>query len=137
MPTENLASDLQEMIDSGMIGDVVGAAAFMICRGHETWHPDPDFYYQAGGGPMMDMGPYYMTAMVQLLGEGTFHQIHGGAATSRRFTWDEMDAQYEALRGRRFRELHVDPIHVGRVSDSAMELVERSAQMAIERRHRH
>lgn len=58
----------RKYIDSGMIGDVVGAAAFMICRGHETWHPDPDFYYQAGGGPMMDMGPYYITALVSLLG---------------------------------------------------------------------
>lgn len=58
----------RKYIDSGMIGHVVGAAAFMICRGHETWHPDPDFYYQAGGGPMMDMGPYYVTALVSLLG---------------------------------------------------------------------
>ncbi len=46
----------------------VGAAAFMICRGHESWHPDPAFYYQHGGGPMMDMGPYYLTAMINLLG---------------------------------------------------------------------
>ena len=58
----------RKYIDSGMIGEVVGGAAFMICRGHETWHPDPDFYYQAGGGPMMDMGPYYVTALVSLLG---------------------------------------------------------------------
>ena len=58
----------RKYIDSGMIGEVVGGAAFMICRGHETWHPDPDFYYQAGGGPMMDMGPYYITALVSLLG---------------------------------------------------------------------
>lgn len=58
----------RKYIDSGMIGDIVGAAGFMICRGHETWHPDPDFYYQAGGGPMLDMGPYYLSAMTSLLG---------------------------------------------------------------------
>ena len=58
----------RKYVDSGLIGEVVGAAAFMICRGHETWHPDPDFYYQAGGGPMLDMGPYYVTALVNLLG---------------------------------------------------------------------
>lgn len=58
----------RRLIDSGMIGDPVGAAAFMICRGHETWHPDPAFYYQHGGGPMMDMGPYYVTALLNLLG---------------------------------------------------------------------
>lgn len=40
----------------------------MICRGHESWHPDPDFYYQRGGGPLFDMGPYYLTALVNLLG---------------------------------------------------------------------
>jgi predicted dehydrogenase len=58
----------RKLIDDGFIGDVVGAAAFMICRGHESWHPDPEFYYQKGGGPMMDMGPYYVTALVNLLG---------------------------------------------------------------------
>ncbi|WP_394924374.1 Gfo/Idh/MocA family oxidoreductase, partial [uncultured Robinsoniella sp.] len=45
-----------------------GAAAFMICHGHESWHPAPEFYYQTGGGPMMDMGPYYLTALVNLMG---------------------------------------------------------------------
>ncbi len=58
----------RKLIDDGMIGDPVGAAAFMICRGHESWHPDPEFYYKAGGGPMLDMGPYYVTALVNMLG---------------------------------------------------------------------
>ncbi len=58
----------RRLIDDGVIGDVVGAAAFMICRGHETWHPDPEFYYKRGGGPMMDMGPYYITALLNLVG---------------------------------------------------------------------
>ena len=51
-----------------MIGDVVGGAAFMICHGHETWHPDPEFFYKRGGGPMFDMGPYYLTTMINLMG---------------------------------------------------------------------
>jgi len=59
----------RKLIDDGVIGDVVGANVAMICHGHETWHPDPDFYYKRGGGPMMDMGPYYVTALVHLLGE--------------------------------------------------------------------
>ncbi len=58
----------RKLIDEGAIGDVVGAAGFMICRGHETWHHDPEFYYKYGGGPMMDMGPYYITALINLLG---------------------------------------------------------------------
>ena len=58
----------RRVIDQGLIGDVVGASCAMVCHGHETWHPDPEFYYKRGGGPMMDMGPYYVTALVQLLG---------------------------------------------------------------------
>ena len=58
----------RKLIDDGFIGDVVGTAAFMICHGHESWHPNPDFYYQPGGGPMFDMGPYYLTAMINLAG---------------------------------------------------------------------
>ena len=58
----------RKLIDDGFIGRPVGASARMICHGHETWHPSPEFYYQNGGGPMMDMGPYYLTALVNLLG---------------------------------------------------------------------
>lgn len=58
----------RKLIDSGFIGEPIGAAAFMICHGHESWHPNPEFYYANGGGPMMDMGPYYITALVSLLG---------------------------------------------------------------------
>ena len=58
----------RKLIDDGFIGDVIGSACFMICHGHETWHPDPEFYYKRGGGPMLDMGPYYITALVNLIG---------------------------------------------------------------------
>lgn len=58
----------RRLIDGGFIGRPIGASARMICRGHESWHPSPAFYYQRGGGPMMDMGPYYLTALVNLLG---------------------------------------------------------------------
>ncbi len=56
------------LIESGAIGKPVAATAFMLCPGHESWHPDPDFYYQPGGGPMFDMGPYYLTALINMLG---------------------------------------------------------------------
>ena len=58
----------RRLIDDGVIGEPIGAAAFMMIHGHERWHPDPDFYYQPGGGPMFDMGPYYLTALVFLIG---------------------------------------------------------------------
>ncbi len=58
----------RKLIEDGTIGEVIGAAAFMICRGHESWHHDPEFYYKHGGGPMLDMGPYYLTALTNLVG---------------------------------------------------------------------
>src|SRR5205807_5421465 len=70
-PDTFLGAGLQtcrKLIDDGAIGIPVAATAFMLCHGHEHWHPDPAFYYQRGGGPMLDMGPYYLTALVSLLG---------------------------------------------------------------------
>ncbi len=58
----------RKLIDDGWIGAPVAATAFMMCHGHENWHPDPEFYYQFGGGPMFDMGPYYLTALIHLMG---------------------------------------------------------------------
>ena len=55
-------------VDAGRIGAPIGGTATFMCPGHERWHPNPDFYYKAGGGPMLDMGPYYLTALVNLLG---------------------------------------------------------------------
>src|SRR3982074_1722426 len=49
-------------------GPPVAGTAFFMCPGHERWHPAPGFYYLRGGGPMLDMGPYYITSLVQLLG---------------------------------------------------------------------
>ena len=55
-------------LDTGGIGRPVAATAFMTTPGHERWHPAPEFYYLPGGGPLLDMGPYYLTALVTLLG---------------------------------------------------------------------
>jgi predicted dehydrogenase len=58
----------RKLVDDGAIGRPVAGTAFFGCPGHERWHPNPAFYYQKGGGPMLDMGPYYITALVNLLG---------------------------------------------------------------------
>ncbi len=58
----------RQCVDEGLIGRPVGGTAFFMCPGHERWHPNPGFYYLAGGGPMLDMGPYYITDLVNLLG---------------------------------------------------------------------
>jgi predicted dehydrogenase len=58
----------RKLIDDGWIGQPVAAVAFMPSHGPESWHPNPGFFYQRGGGPMFDMGPYYLTTFVNLLG---------------------------------------------------------------------
>lgn len=58
----------RKLIDEGKIGDIIGGRCVMATHGVESWHPDPDFYYQRGGGPVLDMGPYYITALINLLG---------------------------------------------------------------------
>lgn len=58
----------RKLIDKGTIGSPVAATAFMAVEGPERWHPDPAFLYELGAGPLMDMGPYYLTALIVLLG---------------------------------------------------------------------
>lgn len=55
-------------VDAGLIGDVIGGRCVMANHGMEMWHPDPDFFFQRGGGPLLDMGPYYITALINLIG---------------------------------------------------------------------
>ncbi|MBX5253948.1 Gfo/Idh/MocA family oxidoreductase [Rhizobium sp. NLR4b] len=69
------------LIDQGVIGQPVGGSATFMCPGHERWHPNPAFYYEVGGGPMLDMGPYYITDLVNLL--GPVSQVAGFATTPR------------------------------------------------------
>jgi predicted dehydrogenase len=70
-PDTFLGSGIQtarKLIDDGAIGSPVAFSAFMMNRGHESWHPNPQFYYEPGGGPMFDMGPYYLTALFNFFG---------------------------------------------------------------------
>jgi predicted dehydrogenase len=70
-PDTFLGAGLQtcrKLIDDGVIGRPVAATAWMMAGGPEPWHPDPAFFYAPGGGPMFDMGPYYVSALVSLLG---------------------------------------------------------------------
>ncbi|MFF7155213.1 Gfo/Idh/MocA family oxidoreductase [Streptomyces sp. NPDC008139] len=71
----------RKAVDDGLIGTPVAATAFMTTAGHEAWHPDPEFYYRAGGGPLLDMGPYYLSALVHLLGPVV--KVTGAVATPR------------------------------------------------------
>jgi len=55
-------------IDTGKCGTITGGTAHVMSHGMEHWHPNPDFFFLPGGGPMLDLGPYYITNLVQLLG---------------------------------------------------------------------
>lgn len=69
------------VVEAGTIGRPASAIATWVSPGHEGWHPQPDFYYREGGGPLLDMGPYYLTALVHLLGPVV--RVQGAAGRSR------------------------------------------------------
>jgi predicted dehydrogenase len=84
-PDTFLGSSLQnarKVLDSGAIGVPIAAVAFMLSGGPENWHSNPYFFYQTGGGPMFDMGPYYLTALTTLL--GPVRRVTGSALISRK-----------------------------------------------------
>ncbi|THF79884.1 Gfo/Idh/MocA family protein [Cohnella fermenti] len=98
-----------KLIEDGAIGTPIGATAFMMGRGPEAWHPNPDFFYQHGGGPLFDMGPYYLTALIALLGPIK------RAAGSARITFPERIATSEKLYG---KKIPVEtPTHIASVLD--------------------
>jgi predicted dehydrogenase len=99
----------RKLIDDGAIGQPIGATAFMMGHGHESWHPDPEFYYQPGGGPMFDMGPYYLTALVALIGPA--RRVTGSA----RVTFPERTITSKPKYGQKI-EVRV-PTHVAGVID--------------------
>lgn len=59
------------VIDEGKAGQIVGGTCHVLSFGMEHWHPNPDFFFQPGGGPVLDLGPYYITNLVQLIGPVT------------------------------------------------------------------
>ena len=74
----------RRIIEDGYLGTITNGFAFMTCGGHESWHPAPEFYYQPGGGPLWDMGPYYITALINMLGPVKTVQAIGNIAQQHR-----------------------------------------------------
>ncbi|MDO8777683.1 MAG: Gfo/Idh/MocA family oxidoreductase [Burkholderiaceae bacterium] len=58
----------RRVLDSGLIGKPVGGSVAVLSHGMESWHPNPEFFFKPGGGPILDMGPYYIAQLVNLLG---------------------------------------------------------------------
>lgn len=84
----------RKLLEEGAIGRPVAGLAFMGSRGPDAWHPNPAFFFERGAGPMMDMGPYYITAMINLLGP-----VEAVTAFTTRGR-DVRTADNEAIRGR-------------------------------------
>ena len=111
-PDTFLGAGLQtcrKLIDDGAIGEPVAANAFMLSPGPERWHPGPTIFYQRGAGPLFDMGPYYLTALVHLL--GPVRRLTGSA----RITHTQREIGSEPLRGQ-MMDVEV-PTHVSAVLD--------------------
>ncbi|MGQ0604810.1 MAG: Gfo/Idh/MocA family protein [Anaerolineales bacterium] len=85
----------RKLIDEGAIGEPVACSAFMGYSGPDAWHPNPHFFFQPGAGPMFDMGPYYLTALIHLL--GPVQRVSGATRAS----FSERVAGHEAIRGQR------------------------------------
>ena len=58
----------RHLLDSGRIGKVTSGTCFVMSHGMEHWHPNPDFFFKPGAGPVLDVGPYYITNLLQLIG---------------------------------------------------------------------
>jgi predicted dehydrogenase len=89
-PDTFLGAGLQtarDFLESGSIGQPVGASLHMVSSGPDMWHPNPSFFFQPGAGPLFDMGPYYLTAMVHLFGR--MRRVSAFAATTRKTRHDK------------------------------------------------
>ncbi|MCY6381183.1 Gfo/Idh/MocA family protein [Hoeflea prorocentri] len=58
----------RHLIDAGTVGKITGGTCYVLSHGMEHWHPNPDFFFKPGGGPILDIAPYYITNLVQLIG---------------------------------------------------------------------
>ncbi|MCW3489994.1 Gfo/Idh/MocA family protein [Dethiobacter alkaliphilus] len=91
----------RKIIDEGRIGKITAASAFVVSPGHEWHHPNPDFFYQPGGGPVFDIAPYYFTALLSLMGP-----VKSCSAMAKR-TFEHRTIQSEPRRGQTI-EVEVD-----------------------------
>ena len=88
---------VRELIDEGKLGKITSGTCHVMGHGMEHWHPNPDFFFQPGAGPVLDIGPYYITNLIQLIGpvsrwrlsrqplprSGRFHRNRARAKKSR------------------------------------------------------
>ena len=101
----------RKLIDEGALGQPVGAIAHMLTRGPDHWHPDPEFLFKVGAGPLFDVGPYYLTALITMF--GPVRRVTGSA----RITYPERTVRSGPKQGTKIK-VEV-PTHIASVLDFA------------------
>ena len=79
----------RRLIDDGALGTITAGTAFVLSHGMEMWHPNPGFFFLPGGGPMLDLGPYYIADLINLIGPVRRVAAMTGAATPTRLVTAE------------------------------------------------
>ena len=74
----------RRLLDEGRVGKILSGSAFLMSHGMEHWHPNPEFFFKPGGGPILDMAPYYLAALVNLLGPVASVQARASAGFAER-----------------------------------------------------
>jgi Glycosyl transferase family 2 len=123
----------------GWFGPMGESSALFMSR--EMWQEleGLDERFELPGGGLVNHDLYRRACaldgarLIVLLGEGTFHQVHGGAATSRRLGWDEMHADYIEIRGEPYRPPTNRPLYLGDIRVSAFRHLEQSVDLALRR----
>lgn len=88
----------RRLMDAAAVGTIVSGTAAFLSHGMEHWHPNPDFFYQSGGGPVLDMGPYHLSALIALLGPIRRVNAHGCSAFQERLVTAAGPMQGRAVR---------------------------------------
>jgi len=82
------------LIDEGRIGTITAGSSAVMSHGMEHWHPNPDFFFLPGGGPMLDMGPYYIANLINLIGPvRRVGALTSAASATRRITSEPRSGQ--------------------------------------------
>lgn len=96
----------RKLIEDGVIGRPLSARLQCACPGHEHWHPNPEFYYKQGGGPLLDMGPYYLSFLIQTL--GPIKSVQGRVSRG----LEEREIRSEPLKGQKIK-VEAPTLYVG------------------------
>jgi len=86
----------RRLIDAGAIGEVIAGSAYVMSHGMEHWHPNPGFFFEPGAGPVFDIGPYYLTTLVSLLGP-----VKGVVAMAKKGFPDRLVSAEGPMKGKR------------------------------------